>query len=256
MVATVAPGFVDRVVAVDGQMMKQGDPIVVLRDEQLDAEIAQLRAQLAGEELKRAQARVVDPNREESHVVAIRAIETRLNDAERRYNALTLRAPIDGRLVSPHLRDLPGSYLQRGMEIAQVLTPERLVIKTMVDQSDAQLKAMPNKPDVHVRFVGALADEPLVTREAVLIPAAQKELPHQSLTVHGGGTVMTRPDDPKKPEVDQFIIRVAVDNPEAKYLPGQRAYVRFRLDRKRPLVWQGWRRMWQLIETKSKSKWN
>ena len=46
-----------------------------------------------------------------------------------------------------------------------------------------------------------------------------------------------------------------MDNPETRYHPGQRAYVRFKLD-KRPLLWQWGRRLMQLIQTKAgESKW-
>jgi hypothetical protein len=45
---------------------------------------------------------------------------------------------------------------------------------------------------------------------------------------------------------------VPLENPDNRYVIGQRAYVRFTLDKK-PLVWQWTRRFWQLIQTKSSS---
>jgi putative peptide zinc metalloprotease protein len=251
VVTTSVPGFVKQVAARDGQDVKKGDPIVVMYDDQLASEIAQTRAMLKQQELRRNRSRVEDQNMEESDLVAIAALKKKLADAERRQNELTLRAPFDGRLIAPHLRELPGRYLPRGVEIAQVATPDKLVIKALVDQTDAQLKALPNAKDVEVRFVGALADEPLVTQKAMLVPGAQSELPHASLGVQGGGEVMTSPQDPTKPQIRQFEIRVQVDNPGERYLPGQRAYVRLTLDEKRPLIWQWYRRLLQLIETKS-----
>lgn len=256
VVTTTVPGFVEQIPVKDGQAVKKGQPILVMHDDQLDAEIAETRAMLKQQELRRQRSRVEDQNMEESDLVAIQAVKKKLADAERRQGELTLRAPFDGKLVAPHLRELPGRYLPRGVEIGLVASTDKLVIKALVDQSDAQLKAMANAKDVEVRFVGALADEPLVTQSAVLVPGSQKDLPHASLGVQGGGEVMTAATDPTKSQVPQFIIRVEVDNPNEHYLPGQRAYVRMTLDKKQPLVWQWYRRLLQLIETKNaKSSW-
>jgi putative peptide zinc metalloprotease protein len=256
VMTTTVPGFVKQIPVKDGQLVHKGDALVVLYDDQLDSEIAQTRAMLTQQELRRSKSRVEDQNMEESDLVAIEALKKKLADAERRQNELTVRAPFDGKLIAPHLRELPGRYLPRGVEVAQVASTDKLVIKALVDQSDAQLRAMANAKDVEVRFVGALADKPLVTQTAVLVPGSQHDLPHASLGVQGGGEVMTSPRDPNKPQVEQFVIRVQVDNPSEQYLPGQRAYVRMTLDQKRPLVWQWYRRLLQLIETKSaKSQW-
>jgi putative peptide zinc metalloprotease protein len=256
VVVTTVPGFVKQIPVRDGQTLHKGDPIVVMYDDQLEAEIAKTRAALQAQELRRAKSRVEDQNAEESDLVAIEALKKKLNDALRRQNELTLRAPLDGKLIAPHLRELPGRYLPRGVEVGLVAETDKLVIKAIVDQSDAQLKTLPNAKDVEVRFVGALADKPLVTQSAVLVPGSQKELPHASLGAQGGGEVMTSPKDPTKPQIEQFVIRVEVTNPDEQYLPGQRAYIRMTLDKKEPLVWQWYRRLLQLIETKSaKSEW-
>lgn len=256
VVTTTVPGFVSEIPAHDGQMLKKGDVIVVLQDDQLDAEIARTQAALMEQEYRRNQSRVEDPNREDSDLVAIQALKEKLADSLRKKNELTLRAPLNGQLIAPHLQELPGRYLPRGVEIGQVASADHLVIKAVVDQTDAQLKALPNAKDVEVRFVGALADKPLVTESAILVPGSQAELPNASLGVQGGGEIMTSPKDPTKPQVEQFVIWVHVANKDQHYLPGQRAYIRMTLDEKRPLVWQWYRRLLQLIETKSaKSQW-
>ncbi|HZZ44945.1 MAG TPA: PqqD family peptide modification chaperone [Tepidisphaeraceae bacterium] len=256
VIATFVPGFVSQIPVHDGQILHKGDPILVMQDDQLDADIARTRAALLEQLQRRAQSRVEDQNREQSDLVAIAALKTKLDDSLRKYSDLTLRAPIDGRLIAPHLRELPGRYLPRGVEVGLVASSDRLVIKALVDQSDAQLKAMPNAKDVQVRFIGALADKPLTSTSAILVPGSQSELPHPSLGVQGGGEIMTSPRDPTKPQIAQFEIRVTVDNPSDEYLPGQRAYIRMTLNEKRPLVWQWYRRLLQLIETKSaKSEW-
>ena len=66
--------------------------------------------------------------------------------------------------------------------------------------------------------------------------------------------------DPKgvTPMVDQFEVRIHLDNPidaqhpHGIYYPGQVAHVKLSLARK-PLMWQWMRRFWQIIQTNSTS---
>ena len=61
----------------------------------------------------------------------------------------------------------------------------------------------------------------------------------------GTTDVPTDPKDPQKFLVPQFDIGVPLENPDGHMVIGQRAYVRFTLDKK-PLLWQWARRFWQL----------
>jgi hypothetical protein len=81
-------------------------------------------------------------------------------------------------------------------------------------------------------------------------------MPHPSLTHAGGGDAPNDPSDPKgeKALVKEFEVRVRVQNPrdaqhpDGLYYPGQRAYVRFRVE-KEPLLWQWTRRFLQLLQS-------
>ena len=48
---------------------------------------------------------------------------------------------------------------------------------------------------------------------------------------------------------DEFEIDIPVDNPGEQFVPGQKAWVRFKLE-KRPLYWQWYRKLLQLLQTK------
>jgi putative peptide zinc metalloprotease protein len=85
----------------------------------------------------------------------------------------------------------------------------------------------------------------------VVVPrAAQDTVPFASLTIPGGGNIAPDPTDPKgeHPLVKQFEVWVRVANPGGKYYPGQRAYVRFQVE-KRPLLWEWTRRFLQLLQS-------
>ena len=64
-----------------------------------------------------------------------------------------------------------------------------------------------------------------------------------------GEDVQANPQHPDKLMNDEFEIDVPVDNAEGKLVPGQKAWVRFKLA-KRPLYWQWYRKLLQLLQTK------
>jgi hypothetical protein len=89
-------------------------------------------------------------------------------------------------------------------------------------------------------------------------PAAVDRVPHPSITHAGGGDHQNDPRDQSgtKVTVPTFEVRLALDNANHEILPGQRATVRFTMEKNRPLIWQWGRRFWQLIQTQSQqSKW-
>src|SRR5262249_14827399 len=126
---------------------------------------------------------------------------------------------------------------------------DTLVIKAALTQEEAQLvhdhtpillAADTSKGDgdpILVRLAGDINSVIPGTAEAI-INSAQDTM-HPSLLHNGGGEFAPDPTDPKgeHPLVKQFEVRIRVANPDGKYYPGQRAYVRMRVDKK-PLIWR------------------
>src|SRR5690606_24732643 len=101
----------------------------------------------------------------------LRFLQGQLQQKQKDYDDLTIRAPFDGWLVAPRLSDLPGRYLERGNEIAMVATLDTLVVRTLIDQKDGQLTMLPNDPAPEVRLAGQLG-KVLIGRRAREVPAA------------------------------------------------------------------------------------
>jgi putative peptide zinc metalloprotease protein len=106
-----------------------------------------------------------------------------------------------------------------------------------------------SKAPILVRFAGDISSEFPASTVAIL-RSSQDTLPSASLTIQGGGNIAPDPSDPKgeHPLVKQFEVWVRVANPGAKIYPGQRAYVRFQVE-KRPLLWEWTRRFLQLLQS-------
>jgi hypothetical protein len=110
---------------------------------------------------------------------------------------------------------------------------------------------------VDVRLAGARSEN-LQARVLTRIPAASAQVPHKSLTHAGGGDQQNDPTDQSgtRVQIPVFEVRLRLDNPALAHLPGQRAYVRFTMEKDQPLIWQWQRRFWQLIQTQSaQNKW-
>jgi putative peptide zinc metalloprotease protein len=253
-------GFVQQVVAHDGEHLKKGDVILVASDPKLDAEIAARRAEKAGIEVQIRQAAAEDQGQLKALQPELDATISQLQDALDRKKELTITAPIAGVLVAPKLIDMPGAYLQKGQEIGTVAAVDSLIIRAALDQDDAQMisektgKLLDAKPTrdgpIQVLFAGGLLQKGSTPGTAEQFLSAQDTLPHPSLFQQGGGDIAADPSDPKgeHPKERQFIVNVRVDNPNGHYYPGQRAYVRFQLDKK-PLLWEWIRRGYQLLQT-------
>jgi putative peptide zinc metalloprotease protein len=260
-------GFVRSVLAHDGQTLKKGDIILICQDRPLEAQLQSLTAQMDSLVVQRQQFSVTDQAQKMIAQAAIDAVQTQIDDARQKLDSLTVRAPIAGVLVAPKLSEMIGAFVPRGQEIATVADMDSLVIRTALNQEDAELVdrsaerlrgAQPGAADdpVLVRFAG---DVPAVHSASIeaIINAAQDTVPHPSLTHAGGGDAPNDPTDPKgeKALVKEFEVRVRVDNrPDPQnptkpvYYPGQRAYVRFRVE-KEPLLWQWTRRFLQLLQS-------
>ncbi|HEY1685273.1 MAG TPA: biotin/lipoyl-binding protein [Tepidisphaeraceae bacterium] len=253
------PGFVQSVNVKDGDYVKKGQVLLVCRADELDSAIEQTRAELRHWELMETQGRVQDPSRGNSSEAAVDALQKQLAEELRRQRTLTVRAPFDGIVVAPNFRDLKGKFVQRGEELGMVAQTDKLLVRLVLDQDDAELMKLPTYPETQIRLVGDVGDV-LKSKDVRVIPAAQPNLPHPSLSYLGGGAVQTEPQDPTKPMVRQFEIWVTFNNKSSenglKYYPGQKAYVRFWLNQKHPLFWQWSRSLMQLIEAKQQnSKW-
>jgi multidrug efflux pump subunit AcrA (membrane-fusion protein) len=226
----------------------------VARDPELAQQIRQVESALASARLRERQAGAGTGTQAERQMVARQILlhEENLADLRRRENELTVRAPIAGRLIAPEIDSFPGRYLDRGIEIATVATLDRLEVRAVLDQTEAQLA--PDGTPTEVRLAG-VHGKTLIGQDMKRLPGAMSQLPHASLSHQGGEQYAVDPKDPSglRPTSEQFELRVQLPNPDRTVYPGQRAYLRMKVDRK-PLVWQWTRRLLQLIES-TRSQW-
>jgi putative peptide zinc metalloprotease protein len=255
---TLKTGADGRVIAIhgkDGQMVQAGQVIMQMANPQYQFDYDSAKAKLREIDARIRQDRATDLNGLEKDIADQQAWQEKLADAQERLDALIVKAPFTGRLVAPTISELDGAYLQRGQEFGRVAVLQKLVVKGDIDQKDAELIRKSPPVDSEIRLAGLLSTT-LKGGEITLPPAAVVDLADPALGTLGGGEILVDPRDPKltKSEIPEFETRVKLDNSQGLYYAGQRAYVRFTLDR-RPLIWQWTRRFMQLIITNDTGKW-
>jgi putative peptide zinc metalloprotease protein len=267
------PGFVSQIAVVDGQLVhgpvrdasgkitRPGDVILVLDDEELDTKFKKDQENLELALTSEARDLPTDVNKYNQDLANERQCRQELAQDHQRLDSQTIRAPIDGTVVSPNLDKLSGVFLPPGQEVAVVANTSDLLIKVDVDQRNAELPfyaSSNNSLTVEYRVAGAPSDSHLVPPHNItLLPEANDQLASASLGINAGGTA---PPDPKdqtgtKTSVPQFEVRLDVPNNKSpEFETGQRATVRFTIDRQ-PLIVQWYTQFLQLLNTQDTGKW-
>jgi putative peptide zinc metalloprotease protein len=248
-------GFVQRVVARHGDKLKAGDVILICENDDLAAERDRLAAEV--EAIRIRMLGTLDPALREIASRRLASLEERRAKTQRQIDDLTIRAIIDGELIAPRIEQMVGRFIGQGQEVATIAQYDQLLIRAALDQSDAELAMQEwrKKTLAEIRLVSDVRRE-FVSEEYEIIAAAVAELPDNLLSQHGGGQHQIDARDPhgRRALRPPFEMRVLLPNGNAEYVPGQRAYIRLTVD-EQPLLWQGARRFWQLIQSHSNSKW-
>ena len=270
------PGIVEKILARDGQSLKKGDIILVCRDRELEAQIASFQADIKAYEAYVRLARATDSSRIDTYKEQLLATEKKLAELNAKLAALIIRAPFDGMLIAPQIKDLDGKYIQQAEEVATVADVNNLRITAVIDQEDAQQIfdafhiALQKNLNPEVRLVG-IKDGSLYRsknlsaplertgadpNDPVRRPSPIAELPTPALGQAAGGDIQTDPADQNHKRLlrPMYAAYMVLSNPDYHYLPGQRAHVRFPLLNEP--VYKRWeRRLWQLIQSRTQSKW-
>lgn len=259
-------GFVENVLARNGERLKKGDLILQLSSRELETEIKKTEAEIGKTRAQLTYASVQSTSEAQAARQYLLAQAKFLDQLKSRRENLNIVAPIDGQLIAPDIENSVGRYLAEGQQVAIVADALVMKIKGVISQDDAQLviDALHRDPQrrPQVRLAGDVTweyngGEPLIGKTMGVFEGASSHLPHPMLGVAGGGEAMVDPSDQSglKSTEKQFEFRVELDNSAARYVPGQRAYIRMDI-MKRPLAWMGWRYVKQLIQKRTgESSW-
>ncbi|MFC5582477.1 hypothetical protein [Rhodanobacter terrae] len=238
-------GFFAHWLSTPGSMVHKGQPLYVLDNPQLQAELAVDRAKLAQAQARYDAEQFSDPAKAAVSGRQWQEAREIVHQAQIRVVQLTGHAESDGRLIVASAQDMPGRYYKKGELLGYVLQSHELLVRVVVQQDDIDL--------VHQRLSGVslrLSDSieevhrSYVSRE---FPGGVKELPTAALGLNGGGTIPTSPNDPNGLKTLQRVFIVDLALP-ADTRPdfGERVHVRFEHGSE-PLARQALRRLRQVF---------
>ncbi len=245
-------GFVVRVHKRPGDRVEAGEPIVTLENDDLLSRRLSMVSQLEEFAIQqRAGTSGGDPATAMLADERIRVTRENLAEVDRRIEALVVKAPHDGFLVSTDPEKRLGGYVKRGEPVCEVVDSSGVKVTATLDQRQAAwlfrddgTAAVPL-----VCKVRLLSDVDVILRAQSFetIQAGQRVLPSPAMGLVGGGQFETEAKDEsgrvsKRP---QFTVRIAFEDPAAVALlatPGERVRVKFDLP-PRPLLSQWFERL-------------
>jgi putative peptide zinc metalloprotease protein len=245
VVLASADGFVRRVAATPGEVVRKGAVLVVTEDPVLPLRVRVLEAQ---ERLlvTRAQSQIrVDRVRWEITEQELNSTRAELALTRERARELTIRSPAQGVFLMPSLEDLEDRFLHKGQPLGFVVRPETITVKVLVSQADADL-VLARTVRIEVKRAGSLFE----TEDAQLrrhVPAASNKLPNAALSNAGGGVVAMDPRASGGPAALQGWFELELELPATHaYAVGERVHVRFEHGFE-PLAWRVYRSVRQLF---------
>ncbi|MFC6657561.1 hypothetical protein ACFQEX_19870 [Roseibium salinum] len=220
-------GTVLELLAMPGQQVDPGSPLMRLEDPLLSGRVALLSIRIRELEHRldkqdrgdQANARIV---RQE-----LQLARADFENAQIRERALVVKADSKGTLVIPGAKDLLGRFVRRGQRVAYVAQFEDPPIRVIVPEGSADL--VRNKSQqIKVRFV----EKPQIEYQAKIareVPALSDTLPSAALSTMGGGKIALDPSNTQSNRTLEKLLQLDVFLTESQITSrvGSRVFVKF-----------------------------
>ena len=248
-IANKTAGAVEALLVKSGSEVKAGQPLMQLRNPELDVDIASTQARL--DEIN---ARLLNAMKTDSADVApLTQLRDSANDQLRKLQAdkanLVVRAPHDGVWVAPGIEDYIGRQIIRGSDLGLLVNPASFDFIATVRQEDVAALFGPNLHRATVRLIGD-AGTPILFKPRRFIPGEQKVLPSAALGWKGGGDIPVAADDNSGSHAAEPFFEVigSLDSTRGVVLlDGRSGKVHFSLPAE-PLLQHWMRSVWQLLQ--------
>jgi len=222
-----ADGFVRRVAAEPGSMVKRGTLLVESEDPLLRLKVKMLEAQLRLLEARANAQRVESRVKWAITLEEVAAVLAELEQARQRSAELDIVAAANGTFVLTRPAvDLPERFLRRGESVGYVLPAGMTSARVLVSQDHVDL-VRSRTEHVEVKLAGRLYDtfEASIRRE---VPAASNRVANLALSSVGGGGATLDPRATKEPRTLDAWFEFEIELPATSALvQGEHVYVRF-----------------------------
>ena len=243
-------GTVAELLARPGQSLKQGQPLLRLKNAELDLELASMRAHLDEVNARLLQAM----DKESANIAPLTSmrdsIRASLNKLLADANKLVVRSPHDGVWVSPRIDEYVGRLLPRGADLGLVANPAEFEFAATVMEEDANALFAKKISGANVRLYGD-SGEKLAVEHWRVVPGGQQILPSAALGWSGGGEIPVTSDENSQGNrsAEPFfeVLGEFESSQNPNLLDGRSGKISFKLEPE-PLLPRWIRSLWQLLQ--------
>jgi putative peptide zinc metalloprotease protein len=242
-------GSVERVVASPGTRVKPGDPLVHLRNDELDYKIEEARATLREALANRMRALLSNQADLKPINSLIDSINKNIDRLSKEREELVVIAETEGIWVASNIEDYVGMWVLRGTPLGQLVNDQTFYFASVVSQKDAFRVFSDEIHSSEVKLVGQ-SEITIPVFDYVMIPAEQTELPSVALGFGAGGELAIDISDTSGTIAAEPFYEVRleiVQETEAELFHGRSGRVKFLLSPE-PLLKQWGRQLWQLLQ--------
>lgn len=217
-------GEVMRMIAPVGSHVAAGDPVMVLDNPDLQADLDRAERVLAILRL-RLDALPLSAQVDRAILAAeIRSSTARRDQIRELVEDLTVRSATSGRVVLLSAVDIEGRFLRKGELVGYIASPDSVVVRTVVSQEDVD-PVRNALVGISVRLAGSFWQSTEASLREV-VPGATDELAVAALTTRGGGDIATDPREAARALRTVFQIDLATAAMPDPMI-GERAFIRF-----------------------------
>ena len=242
-------GYIEEILVESGSRVAAGDPLVLLKNDELDFEYQEIHATNT-EILAMKQRALMESQADLKPIKSLlSAIQTRLDRVSEDRKLLTVRAPIGGIWIAPKATDFVGMWLRRGTPLGQLINDAEFALVSVVSQKDTSWLFSNEILSSSVKLTGQ-AHETLPVLDYMVIPAEQVSLPSAALGFGaGGGVAIDVADQSGLSAAEPFYeVRLGISSESpVSLLHGRSGRVRFGLPDE-PLLVQWYRKLRQLLQ--------
>lgn len=218
-------GFIDEIYVTDGQSVQPGDPMMHLKNEELQAELQQLETDAQSNLVQRRGATGGHDESGLSKLLAeAKAIDERYRVIKQRFESLLVRATIAGTVVGSHLDQRQDTYVEEGQHLVNLVNENDQEWTALI--APQQIRSI-REQQGHLVVVRLVDGREIETRFDRIAPSASDRLPHPALAAINGGSLPTKDrlqdDDDDALRLIQPYFRASLDVPsDANVLTGMR----------------------------------
>lgn len=184
---------VEELLVEDGRRVTAGTPLARLSNEELVADLARVRAQLAAAEVERQRHFELEAGRSAVAEDYIRRLVAEAGHLQDQVDHLVLRAGVDGVVVTADAERQIGRWLAQGQTLVQVLPGGAPLVRALVRNEDIGLvRDQPGTIEVVLAHAGGDALPAVIGRT---VPLATLQLPSAALGDGAGGPIATDRSD-------------------------------------------------------------